>query len=499
MEIKKKWLYLAAYLYLAIPAVMFLVFWVQPYFSAPIIGLIGYGLFRAHKSYTQTDVIKIDKRLIIALVIIAVWVALSGVGGLMWQNRWDHMFRNAVFNDLVNESWPVINTDGENPRILSYYFGFWLPSAAVAKITGSMALGYAMQFVQAFVGIALTLLLIFDRIGRNSVKAAVIFVFFSGLDVVIYLILHLLRGESVGDFFPLLQSFPHIELVMHPFHAPSTTTSLFWTYNKAVPFWLGFMLLLSRKDREHNGNMLLIFGMTLLYAPQPLLALAPGAVYLVFRNAGLSLRRKEFLQGLRTTFTSLISCSNVGGVLLMLIVVLLYASNDSGKTTITQITMSEVLVFRLMLFMLLEFLLFVLLIRNKSKLDKMFWVMLASQVTINLFLFGGNEEFTNKANAALVFYIMLMVVTHICCHKKWERNLKATALVIVLALGAVTPALEMLRTVQNTAAVISGESEQAFISDYIGSAFNPHPVNVNFIGSDDSLFYRYVMRKPSVS
>ena len=126
-----KYLPLLAYAYLCIPVLLFLLFWVRPILSVPLSLAVAYGFFQTLRNARplQIDFKSQQKKLAVIFILLLLWVISSGIGGLVWQNRWDHMYRNALFHDLVRYDWPVVNFEGATPRSLCYYIGFWLPSA----------------------------------------------------------------------------------------------------------------------------------------------------------------------------------------------------------------------------------------------------------------------------------------------------------------------------------------------------------------------------------
>ena len=151
-HIKKNNLLLIALYYLYIPLALYLCAWVNICISIPLALLLGISpllLCKQSMDNGGSSVTFTRRQLFITMIVLSAWVVLSGIGGYAWQNRWDHSFRNAVFNDLVNRPWPV--ADGEN--ILTYYIGFWLPPAAIAKLTGTIWIGRFCQLLYGFAGI----------------------------------------------------------------------------------------------------------------------------------------------------------------------------------------------------------------------------------------------------------------------------------------------------------------------------------------------------------
>lgn len=112
----------------------------------------------------------VDSKFLIMTILLFLFTIFSGIGGLAYQDYWDHAFRNAVFNDLVNHSWPVTETIDGKIELLCYYFAFWLPAAIVAKLTGSMFLGNMVQLAYAFIGFMLIAIFVFNNIGEHKIK-----------------------------------------------------------------------------------------------------------------------------------------------------------------------------------------------------------------------------------------------------------------------------------------------------------------------------------------
>lgn len=227
---KKSTLILWSLYYLYIPLAIFLCFWLKLWIGIPLTIALGIIPLCLCKSISGLEVPISTRQFIIIICILLGWVILSGIGGYVWQNRWDHSFRNAVFNDLFHYSWPII----EGESILTYYIGYWLPSAALAKITGNIHVGWICQIIYGFIGIYLAFRLTIEKIGKMKIIYVIPFIFFSGLDI-------------LGFLYPCLpiRADYHIELWSPLAFWESNTTLLFWVYNQAIPSWVGTMIVLN--------------------------------------------------------------------------------------------------------------------------------------------------------------------------------------------------------------------------------------------------------------
>ena len=92
LRMKNKWIPMLSLVYLAIPVLLFLSFWIKPVFSIPLIALILYSLIKTNQNANPFQLEKTTSKgkIILILAILFGWVLLSGIGGFVWQNRWDH-------------------------------------------------------------------------------------------------------------------------------------------------------------------------------------------------------------------------------------------------------------------------------------------------------------------------------------------------------------------------------------------------------------------------
>ncbi len=89
----------------------------------------------------------------------------------------------AIFNALVNNTYPpVVELDGQT-WFLRYYAAWYMPPALLAKFLGNQLL-VATMFVWTAIGIFIAMLLMFHGLKRHLWLALVVFLLFSGLDLV---------------------------------------------------------------------------------------------------------------------------------------------------------------------------------------------------------------------------------------------------------------------------------------------------------------------------
>lgn len=469
-RIRGKLLFVFATLYILIPNIIFILGYVKLYISIPLSILLIASFYFSTKDFPtyNIDFFKYRKKIIFICCILAIWIFLSGVGGLCWQNRWDHKFRNAVFRDLVSNSWPV-SKGGEK---LCYYFGYWLPSALVGKIFG-LSIGYFSQFVFAIIGVVLVALLIFNYNKKVNFRTIFILIFFSGMDAVVFMINH-----SGIELIKAVCSGQHIELLLNYFNSSSNTTLLFWLYNQIIPFWVGFMLLLSQSN---NKNKTLTFCCMVLFCPFPAVALAPVMAYwLFFKNTNEGQFAKRIKQ--------LISLRNLAFFCLALIVSLFFMSNQSAAgISVLPINVNTLL--RFIAFAITDLGIYLVLLWNRK--DIPLHILLTVTAICSFVAMGNSYDFAWRTCIPLSFYLMLLAIKFLNEHLNSKKGL---ILCLVLCIGMITPMCEVIRTFRSECKVIVGETTA--LSDSLSSVFEKenNECRDNFVSDGKGVFWDYLAK-----
>ena len=490
--LKKNPITLTAYAFLLFPILIFLLNWTKWFISIPLILAIIYGFYQVISDNEPKDFIRfsLTKKNVIILVIIFGWVALSGVGGLAWQNRWDHMFRNAIFNDLVNYAWPVMDFSLETTRTLVYYFGFWLPSAGLAKLFGNISVGYISLYFWTVFGVILAILLVFNWLKKISVKVVLVFIFFSGLDIISYVgVSYLQQGLSISQILLNLRSWQHLELILEIVNASSNTTLLFWLYNQIIPFWIGFMLILSQRNNKH---LIFTFSLLILYSPFPAFSLIPFIIYRMFKN--VNFKFKYFSESFVRLFKSAFTISNISGFIFMILVSLFFMSGNAVNT-IWFFPLDFGVIRGILIFLTLEFFVFFPFMWPQIRKNFGYWTIFVTTVLFSFVVLGKCCDFAWRTSIPLTYFTMLLILRELV-ELKNMRTVKVIYLIIILAVGAFTPVMEMMRTVSKTKHIIQGDIQEPLISDGLSSVFDSNnSLKDLFVGSKDSFFIDYLIKK----
>lgn len=335
---EKKWkridsvILTAAHVYLLFPVLIFCVAWCKWYIGGLMSCVIIIGTYMSLRVYMRAkpaERMKISVgggilwKCLAALLIIVLWVVLSGIGGYVWQND-DHWYRNTIFNILVSEDWPVLRSMEINgalqERGLIYYIGFWLPAGLVGKAFGQEA-GYAFQCVWAILGIAIFYSLVCYWRKKVSLWPLFIFIFFSGLDIVGTLC----NGEPIA----VLWGVEHLERWPGIYQYSCMTTQLFWVFNQAVPVWIACGLLFLR---PHSQNCIFIWASVMLTSTLPFVGLFPYVAYIIFKGDKPISQYRSPIEYFKEIWKRSASVPNiVGGGSILLISFLYLIQNTVGE------------------------------------------------------------------------------------------------------------------------------------------------------------------------
>lgn len=322
----------ATHIYLLLPVLIFCIGWCKWYVGIIMTCVTVIGAYMSMRQYASAEAAEAadcfwDRKslwkILIVVLIIVLWVILSGIGGYVWQNK-DHWWRNVMFNILVEDDWPVVRSMEFNgiacERGMIYYIGFWLPAALAGKLFGLEA-GYAFQCVWAVMGIVIFYFLICSWRKKISVWPLFIFIFFSGLDII--------GALRWGAPVSVLWSVEHLEAWSVLYQYSSITTQLFWVFNQALPAWVACALLFLR---PHPRNCILIWVSTMLTSTLPFMGLLPYVVYIICKTDKPMCEYGSTMEYFKAIWKRLVSVPNIvcGGAIGLLSAIYL-AQNDSGR------------------------------------------------------------------------------------------------------------------------------------------------------------------------
>ncbi len=401
---------IAAYIYLAIPVVIFWLGWLRLPVAIAAVFVLGIGVWSLVRGLMKdrNDVYTMSLMAVcISVIVIILWVMFSGFGGLVWQ-RPDWHARNAIMHDLLDNRWPVI-LDGDRGYV--YYIGFWMVPALIGKAVGAAMGGEcawnaanATLYAWAVIGILIALFLLYGYAGKSlsGKRAAVVCAFmimWSGLNLVGQAIVALAGIGTMSLYsiygWSIYQYTPNMAL-------------LEWVFNQAVPAWIGAMLYLHARQREALGEYVAIVLLVLTASPFA----AVGVMMLMIPDI------------IRYRGKGLVSEINICTLISIFPIYALYygcnmaVSGESERAGFGLfVPLSEFGVYDLMVivvFCVTQFGVYAFLIRNRYKGDLLFVTDVVVLSVIPFLRIGGERDFIMRGSIipmwVLMVYVMMAVL-----------------------------------------------------------------------------------------
>jgi len=469
-------------LYLFLPFIIFLIGWIKPIISIPVLIILIVCFYRMVKSFPELWLPEISREnilnTVIILFIIIIWVYFSGIGKFVAQNS-DHFLRNGIFQTLVFEKWPIVNFYPSvkyynKPISLVYYFGFWLPSAIIGKLFGLTA-GYIAQMIWASMGIFLFYFLIIAKyIQKIIFWPLLVLIFFSGLDI--------LGMYLLGNKFSDVSITAHIEWWGIPFQFSSMTTQLFWVFNQAIPLWLATLLLIIQKN---NRCIAVIIALIMITSTLPFVGLVILAICVIIRNIISKNLKKKVMFFLRDIFTFE---NIIGGGLIGIISFLYLKTNiSSGSNGFLYYQSIKGTVFLWFLFYIIESGVYFIVIWKYQKNNYLLYYSTLWLAVCPWIVVGNSYDFCMRASIPALIVVLLLVIDTI--NKSYSiKDFKTfIAIIIILIIGSFTPIKEITRTTVSTVDRMRKNQSIALESEDIWED--------NFCGFiQDSIFFDYLAR-----
>ncbi len=488
-EKKSKFPAIAGYIFLSVPMYIFFFGWLSLPIALVMAAVLTVGLYFAFMSAPRTDISFITKsqgcRIAAGVIIALFWVYLSGVGQFAYQN-YDHMWRNAVLEKLVNEPWPVTIADTQgyfqNPVALIYYFALWLPAALFGKSFGLEA-AHTFLYFWCTIGVTLVFLLLASIRKKLALPMLIAFVCFSGLDAVGNFIIN-----NSTDF--IWFTTDHIENWAPGFQMSSFSTQLFWVFNQAIPAWLITLLLLIQQD---NRSLIFVYSFSFMSCTLPAIGMIP-----IIACIGITRIVKTYDRKIPVKYNLIRICREaltvqnvITGLLVTLVSFLFLKANATSGSGFRATEMGK-LFMSYLIFVLLEFGVYFIAINKLQRKNPLYWVSFATLLIVPMISFGPHVDFVMRASIPSLIVLFVMIFDTVDKSIEAGNKLTACALSVLLILGGITAYHEISRSVDNTIKHIN-DPAAPIVADRIDLLEDGN--RGNFFGEyQDSLFFKYLSR-----
>lgn len=506
-----------AYLYMALPVFCFL----GPYIhSIWGVAFLAFGIIsfldiwknnQRHKSDTRSDLI-ISKKWMIALLGVAVlWSFLGGQGNLFFQNSdWD--CRNAIYRDLIYQDWPVIYETYD--KALVYYVGYWLPTAAITKIIGSLIpvimgseaafqIGNILLWAWTSIGIFLVELLLITCVKPKNKKGfyiiLLILILFSGLDIIGAVPKVIFQSATFKD--------THLEWWTTGLQFSSLTTCLFWVFNQAVVPWMAILCFIQEKSvRDYVFLGVCVFAS----GPIPFLGVF---VYMAAFAINYLIQKKGKL---REYFQEIFSISNVSAVIIFVPFILYYMSNlainvgakdtDAISFLFFQVEpVSAKFLVRVALFWIIEVGVYFVLLYKSKKHSLIYWVSVVITLIAPFVKIGTASDFVMRFTIPTIMLVAVMCMEYLIDYeclleektRAFNRRFCYRCIILCLCIGSITPLSEIMRgyseVMENGKFSLVNDSLVTFDQD-----FDQGDMNFITYGYNEKIFFKYIIGKNKI-
>ena len=334
---------------------------------------------------------------------------------------WRNFF--AIFNSLVENTWPpVIELDGQT-WFLRYYLSWFIPSALFAKIFSSQFLASAM-FVWTAIGIFIAMLLAFHKLNktRHLFIAALVFFFFSGLDLVGGWLIDTIEHPSPywlnwWGGYRLFAILSNLNTLQHaPQHAIAAyiATSLFFYHR-----WLSL---------QYAGLILVV---TTMWSPFCAVGLLPIVAWALLK------------EGFKTALTT----QNLLAAPLLAIPIVLYLTQGTEQIPFMFSWQHTYFSFiSIILFCIFEFLLILGVLYYFLKEDRQIIFILAAFMTLLCtYNIGLYADLLIRGSMPAICVISILMIKSLLSNRGWRREV----LVSYILIGAVPVIVAFVKGVSN--------------------------------------------------
>ena len=424
--------------YVALPSVLFLGSWIfaplGPLAAAALFVLVAWVVSGKRG---ERPVIPV-RCWALAVGVAFGWCLLDGQGHFVYANS-DWRVRDAVLLDLVEKPWPVIYRVDGSDFLLRAPIGYYLPAAIVGKAFGLRVAELCLAaYTWLGVSIVFVWLLRDSPTLRASLVRLLVFVLFSGMDILPTLARDNFNGP--GDM---------IEWWARYLMYASNTTSLFWAPNHTLPGWMATAWLVAQDPRTISLRLgVLLVVLMPIAAPLTALGVLPLVVVAIVRKAWLARTLQPLAEALdpRVLAVALIVLalevpyllSGTGAIPAGLLSRLPFVGDDATR--------------RYVEFAFFEFLLLALLLLKRAPRDPMVAISLIVLLTLPFFYFGPYNDLSMRTSIAALTVFAIVIGRWLSSPLRPPGDAGSRVLVVaLLAVGAVTPAMEFIRVLSNPA------------------------------------------------
>lgn len=506
-------------LYLVIPILFFFLGWLRIglglLLSLLLLFATFYFLKKVKELEKREEIIILSKEFYISFLLLFLFLLSTGNTGFIGSWGVDIPWRNAIYQDLIHQSWPVVYEYSHS--IMCYYMTFWLVPAAFASWLQLNEFGSnIVLFLWMYFGLVLVFFLLCDLLKlkkENIVLITIMFLFFSGVNMFGLILKNIfLEPTPIVLNFPGRANWSFSDYNVNGIDIVLIIRSIYLciadVYNQFFAIAISTFLFL--KFREYTFFYVFIGILVLPYSPLGFIGIF--AVEFLEFLIGAFKRNSEI--GFAAWIANSISLTNVLALLSIAPIFYFYFSMNSNAEALLSLQCLEDYPFLtiplncftsahitlLLLYYYFYFIIYASFIYESFKGESLYYEILFCLIIFPFFKVGQSADFNFNATICPYLLLFFLIARHILRTINLERiKFKDISLIFFLSIAMITPITQIATTFRT--AYIHGSISYKWSpwdSTLSRTSFKDKDVDVlrNFlvVNYEKKVFYRYCIK-----
>ncbi len=491
-------------MYLYIPITLFVLLWCRASVAMYVLGLTAFCLYRFYKSILNDtyDSIEINIRFALVILLFFLFIGMYCGWGRFVDQPMDWIKHNAVLYDLVDRSWPVYYSNGNENSMLSYYIAQYIVPAAIGKLFNSHRVAEDTLYLWNILGLVLVYLhlIMYAKARKMHIQliSALLLIFFCvpllAEQTIVKLILHEVSGVPSGnDAMHWLVNGAGGLLLQYS----SNFVMLRWVFPQCLTIWMMLLMFLDNKSKIEYYLLIMLPG--ILFSTISFLGLIPLGIAAAI---DCILKEKNVIKVLKQIFSLENICMIAGFGLLMLLY--LYGNVLSDKPSqiglhivnYSGIQNGWIYYFSFILGVLIYA--FILFSENKHNL--IYYAAIITLCILPFFSMGEFNDLVMRASIPALFIILILVIKFISKFFGTSKKVfSKLLLIVILLIGFNYPKQELFDAIEADELLYLGyRTSPTTLEAYANRSLDiNNDLKYNYYAYDieDNLFYKYIARR----
>jgi|GEM_PF-924008 len=505
-----------ASIYLVSPIIVFFIAWLHWYISIPCCLVLLYGTYRFFK---DNDILTLqDSRLAsttegsLALLLVFVFLLITGHGMLVGGAGYDMPWRNVIYQDIINQNWPVIYSISDSAMV--YYLAYWLIPAFISKLLHlNPVFSNLVLFLWTYIGLRLFVTLLWDVLHLNKHQVlpfTFIFLCWSGLNTIGMIIVSALNWAPflvdiqygwntwwyTGVSASVLNGYQAAYMIRTAFDSLSNT------FNQFVPALLVVILFLKY---THIKNYAFLGLLLVPFSPLGFIGVFILMLGCSLYQIILAYQKKQIVEVCHYALSRINICA---AVTIFPVFYFYFTANNAVTTNGSSIFFTPLSgftparIFILALYYFLQFGAFCLFCYRENKHNCLYWLVLGSLLIFPYFRVGAGGDFCWNASLPGFYILMIMTMKELLEIFRGEcepwRLFIAGVLISIMSLTTFMQfGSQMRKCIQLNSLYVPGYVENLgdTLADKSKEEIQKNYANFTTVNYEDKFFFKYLAKR----